>query len=761
MIKLINIKYNKESGDPEMENRLNTKIVNEKIYTRTNNMMEEDLLEESDELFSPDTGDVKTKVKLENYEQFGKDIDELVYELFGNNEEIKVKYLKTKNRFRITVKRLKLNFLIDMLDITYISVIFEHIRDVLLVKDGEEPVLNYYKDNHTVNRFEVIMGEYLDSIIFVTYEDRVNSSNTEQDVKESKQITVFPLTDSFNLQTAVRNKSLFVDIKDLHKEWVNKFGRVAFKLFENNAPHLAMVLEVIKLFPDVVDLESTDYVRIASGVPLDRSRRPDIEIVRQLFYNLDIYNFAFFRNIYEIVYQEHELSFHKDKDGHPVDQQTVKSANDLIEMKVKTVKGFEDVFGLKTIKDKLKIIGDGLKYNYNNRDNTIDLPKGILLIGPPGTGKTLVTAAFIKEYNFTAVEMAGYVGKDGVDGVAIKNAFRAAKNSSDFAPTVLFIDELDKIFTSVNEQLMTVLLDELSQPTNFIVMAAANSQQFHPALIRPGRFDVKLHFGKLSFDSKVEIFRDVLKARKINPDYIDPFLVIEYLPANTTVAYLDAIAKQAKLIETLEKRELDTSDIISISDDIMQGISETVPFDAEGRRRVAYHEAGHAVMALVGNMKITTATIKRGHEYGGYVMLRVKEDMFLDYDFVEQNIYTSLGGWASEKLVFKDFSTGAFSDFASVERDLEFLIAVSGDSGSNLIALDPRANTNRSLEQSSDFYKVKKKRMKKYIKSTQKTIKQHKDLLVAIASELINKETLSGDEIDKIYEQYKKKKGIK
>lgn len=411
MIKLINIKYNKESGDPEMENRLNTKIVNEKIYTRTNNMTGEDILVETDEIFSPDTIEENPKVKLENYEQFGKDVDELVYELFGNNEEIKVKYLKTKNRFRITVKRLKLNFLIDMLDITYICVIFEHIRDVLLFKDGEEPVLNYYKDNHTVNRFEVIMGEYLDSIIFVTYEDRVNSSNTEQDVKESKQITAFPLTDSFNLQTAVRNKSLFVDIKDLHKEWVNKFGRVAFRLFEDNAPHLAMALEVIKLFPDVVGLESTDYVRIASSVPFrDGLRRPDNEIVRQLFFNLDIHNFAFFRNIYDSIYQKHELSFHKDKDGYPVDQQTVKPTKDLIEMKVKTVKGFEDVFGLKTIKDKLKTIGDGLKYNYNNRDNTIELPKGILLIGPPGTGKTLVTAAFIKEYNFTAVEMAIYAG---------------------------------------------------------------------------------------------------------------------------------------------------------------------------------------------------------------------------------------------------------------------------------------------------------------------------------------------------------------
>ena len=144
-----------------------------------------------------------------------------------------------------------------------------------------------------------------------------------------------------------------------------------------------------------------------------------------------------------------------------------------------------------------------------------------------------------------------------------------------------------------------------------MVIAAANQENFHEALTRPGRFDKKIYFGDISFDSKVEIFKNILDDKEVSHKDIDIISVIDYLPKDATVAHLDALAKQIKLKEVIKEKNISTSEALQLSEELVDGLSEVVKFDESSRNIIAFHEAGHAAMALLLNKEITVATIKK------------------------------------------------------------------------------------------------------------------------------------------------------
>jgi cell division protease FtsH len=423
---------------------------------------------------------------------------------------------------------------------------------------------------------------------------------------------------------------------------------------------------------------------------------------------------------------------------------------------------FSEIYGLDTIKNELRALGEAIKYKYENKNSKIEIPKGVLLIGAPGTGKTFITKAFSKEYDITLNFLSDHVSSTGtIDSGVINRCFNRACEISHYNPVIVFIDEIDKIITRNNEQVMATLLEKLSLDGNFLVIGACNSEEnLHRALTRPGRFDKKLYFGDLSFDSKVNILKEILNKKGINQDDLSVESIINYLPANITVATLDAIAKQAKMSEVVLKEKIDTVKMIDICEKLLEGICETVRPDEPSMTRTAWHEAGHATLALLLNKEITLATIKPSYRYLGYVLLKQTEEKVDNYDDFIKDIVIDIGGWAAEKIILKDLSIGATADFHNMQRRINFLTTYSGSSGTHLISTDPALNINNSFDERNDMYRIKKKRTKKYIKTTVKILKNHKELLIKIFDILKLKERVTGEELNKIYNEYKKNKRI-
>ncbi|MEE1518116.1 MAG: ATP-dependent zinc metalloprotease FtsH [Lachnospiraceae bacterium] len=357
---------------------------------------------------------------------------------------------------------------------------------------------------------------------------------------------------------------------------------------------------------------------------------------------------------------------------------------------------FKDVAGLSEEKDELEEIVDFLKNPKKYIEVGARIPKGVILEGPPGTGKTLLAKAIAGEAEvpFFTISGSDFVEMFvGVGASRVRDLFEEAKKN---APSIIFIDEIDAVARrrgtgmggghdereqTLNQ--MLVEMDGFGANEGIIVMAATNRVDIlDPAILRPGRFDRRIHVSRPDMKGRREIL-DVHAKNKPLGDDVDLDNVAQ-TTAGFTGADLENLLNEAAIYAAKKDRKYIMQEDINRSF-VKVGIGtekkSKVISDKE-KKITAYHEAGHAilfhVLPDVGPVH-TVSIIPTGNGAAGYTMpLPEKDEMFNTKGKILQSIMVSLGGRIAEEMVFDDVTTGASQDIKQATSYAKSMITKFG-----------------------------------------------------------------------------------
>jgi cell division protease FtsH len=353
---------------------------------------------------------------------------------------------------------------------------------------------------------------------------------------------------------------------------------------------------------------------------------------------------------------------------------------------------FSDVAGVDEAKEELKEVVDFLKQPQEYGRLGAHIPKGVLLVGPPGTGKTLLAKAVAGEAGVPFFSISGSEFVEmfvGVGAARVRDLFEQARAK---APAIIFIDELDALgrargaFPGIGghdekEQTLNQLLAEMDgfdSSVGLIILSATNRPEIlDPALLRAGRFDRQVLVDRPDKIGRVEILK--VHVRKVK---LEAGLKLDEVAALTpgfSGAELANLVNEATLMATRRKaNEVTLVDFTAAVERIVAGLErKNRLLNPKEREAVAYHEMGHALVALAqaGSDPVhKVSIIPRGIGALGYTIQRPTEDRYLmTRAELEQKISVLLGGRAAEKLVFAQLSTGAADDLAKatdIARDM-------------------------------------------------------------------------------------------
>ena len=444
---------------------------------------------------------------------------------------------------------------------------------------------------------------------------------------------------------------------------------------------------------------------------------------------------------------------------------------------------FANVAGLKEEKEELEEIVDFLRAPKKYTRLGARIPKGVLLVGPPGTGKTLLAKAIAGEAGvpFFSISGSDFVEMFvGVGASRVRDLFEEAKKN---APCIVFIDEIDAVARrrgtgmggghdereqTLNQ--MLVEMDGFGVNEGIIVMAATNRVDIlDPAIMRPGRFDRKVHVGRPDVGGREEILFVHAKNKPLGDD-VD-LKQIAQTTAGFTGADLENLLNEAAIIAAKEDRAYITqADIKKAFVKVGIGAEKKSRVISEKEKRItAFHESGHAILFHllpdVGPV-YSVSIIPTGAGAAGYTMpLPERDDMFNTKGKMLQDIIVSLGGRVAEELVFDDITTGASQDIKQATRMAKDMVTKYGMSENiGLICYDndddevfigrDLAHTRGYGEGVATTIDLEVKRIidECYEKAKQ-MIAEHRDVLDACANLLLEKEKISQQEFEALFEQ--------
>ena len=438
---------------------------------------------------------------------------------------------------------------------------------------------------------------------------------------------------------------------------------------------------------------------------------------------------------------------------------------------------FSDVAGCDEEKAEMEEIVQYLKEPQKFSKYGAKLPKGILLVGHPGTGKTLLAKAVAGEAGvpFFSISGSDFVEMFvGVGAGRVRDMFRKAKQA---APCLIFIDEIDAVGrqrgaglgggNDEREQTLNQLLVEMDgfeDNSGIIVIAATNREDvLDPALLRAGRFDRTITVNLPDKKGREAIFKVHARGK-----LIDPKVSFENL-AKRTVGFsgadIENILNEAAILAVRRNKPMITiEDIDEAIDRRIAGPAKSSKgMNANERKQVAYHEAGHAIIGLKlkNSDKVQKITIIPRGRTGGHVLMTPEDDRFLlSKSELEARIVGYLGGRSSEEIFFKDVSTGASNDIEVATRIARSMVTEYGmsslgpiqyerDTGSVFLGRDyTSTQKNFSTQIAFEIDTEVRKIIEDAHQLALKIIKENKDDVVLIAETLLEKETITAEEID-------------
>ena len=443
---------------------------------------------------------------------------------------------------------------------------------------------------------------------------------------------------------------------------------------------------------------------------------------------------------------------------------------------------FKDVAGLAEEKEELEEIVDFLKYPKKYVEIGARIPKGVILTGPPGTGKTLLAKAVAGEAGvpFFSISGSDFVEMFvGVGASRVRDLFEDGKKN---APCIIFIDEIDAVARrrgtgmggGHDEREQTPLgilveMDGFGVNEGIIVMAATNRVDIlDPAILRPGRFDRKVVVGRPDVKGRKEILEVHSRNKKLGDD-VDLETV-----ARTTAGFagadLENLMNEAAINAAAHNRQfISRKDIEQAFIKIGIGKEKKSRLISDEEKRItAYHEAGHAILFHelkdVGPVH-TISIIPTGTGAAGYTMpLPGKDEMFNTKGKMLQNIIVSLGGRIAEELVFDDVTTGASQDIKQATQTARAMVTQYGFSDKlglvNYGSDDDEVFIGRDLAHTKSYGEnvasLIDAEVKDIIddcyKKAKEIIVKHRRVLDDCAKLLIEKEKITGEEFDVLFE---------
>lgn len=447
-----------------------------------------------------------------------------------------------------------------------------------------------------------------------------------------------------------------------------------------------------------------------------------------------------------------------------------KSKAQLFEKGSTTRVTFKDVAGLSEAKQEVEEIVEFLKEPQKYTQLGGKIPKGALLVGPPGTGKTLLAKAVAGEANVPFFSLAGSDFVEmfvGVGASRVRDLFETAKKN---APSIIFIDEIDAVGRKrgngvsgghdEREQTLNQLLVEMDGfegDEGVIVMAATNrSDVLDPALLRPGRFDRKVLVGRPDVKGREAILKVHAKNKPLAPD-VDLKEVARQTPGFVGADLENVLNEAALVAARRNKTEITASDIDEAEDRVIAGpAKKDTVISPEERKRVAYHEAGHAIVGLVlsDSRTVRKVTIVPRGRAGGYNIMLPKEDenIITKKQLMEQ-VAGLMGGRAGEEVVVGDKSTGASNDFEQATNIARGMVTQYGMTDVGMTELEspsmqsPYGTKPYSEATAAKIDEAVKEILDEGHKQAVDIIKSHRETHKIIAEALLKYETLNEKQI--------------
>jgi cell division protease FtsH len=443
---------------------------------------------------------------------------------------------------------------------------------------------------------------------------------------------------------------------------------------------------------------------------------------------------------------------------------------------------FEDVAGIDEAVAELREVVDFLKRPQKYQALGGRIPKGVMLVGPPGTGKTLLAKAVAGEADVPFFSLSGSDFVEmfvGVGASRVRDLFRDAEQK---APCIVFIDELDALGRArggnqanpheEREQTLNALLVELDGfDTNrgVIIMAATNRpEMLDSALLRPGRFDRQVVVDQPDINGREAILKVHSKHVKMSSD-VNLRRIASLTPGSVGADLANLINEAALLAARNGKQAVEMADFVEAVERVSVGLErKSRIMRADEKRHIAYHEAGHALVACAcpNSDPVQKVTIvPRGYGALGYVLRLPEDDKHIHTRAeLETNIKVALGGTIAEELVFgpDDISTGAASDLEKLNQIARRMVTMygmsrlgriyfrEGEVSQFLAAHFPDGPQACSAETAREIDLEVKRLIDTATEHVRDIIRRNRPSLERVADRLIEKEVIEGFELRSI-----------
>jgi cell division protease FtsH len=441
---------------------------------------------------------------------------------------------------------------------------------------------------------------------------------------------------------------------------------------------------------------------------------------------------------------------------------------------------FEDVAGVEESKQELAEVVEFLKEPQKFIQLGARIPKGVLLVGPPGTGKTLLAKAVSGEAGVPFFSISGSEFVEmfvGVGASRVRDLFDQAKRHS---PCIVFVDEIDAVGRQRGAGLggshdereqtlnqMLVEMDGFDTDTNVIIIAATNRPDIlDPALLRPGRFDRRITLDRPDVKGREAILKVHVKGKPLDPA-VDLASLARGTPGFVGADLENLVNEGAILAARRNKKSIGQSELEEAIERVVMGPERKSRLISDEEKRIlAYHEAGHAVVAnaIPEADPVQKVSIVGRGQAGGITWFRPDEDRLLfSRKKILANLTYALGGRVAEELVFDDITSGASNDIEQVTKMARTMVTRLGMSG----ALGPLQYgqkeelifLGREISEQRDYSEAIAEKIDEEVRKivdeayqlARKLLTQYREKLDAVAAKLLEVETMTREEFEALF----------
>ncbi len=441
---------------------------------------------------------------------------------------------------------------------------------------------------------------------------------------------------------------------------------------------------------------------------------------------------------------------------------------------------FEDVAGVEEAKEELEEIVEFLREPEKFISLGARIPKGVLLVGPPGTGKTLLAKAVSGE---AAVPFFSISGSEfvemfvGVGASRVRDLFEQAKRHS---PCIVFVDEIDAVGRQRGAGLggshdereqtlnqMLVEMDGFDTDTNVIIVAATNRPDIlDPALLRPGRFDRRVVLDPPDMRGREAILRVHVKGKPLSPD-VDLAVLARSTPGFVGADIENLVNEGAILAARRNKKVVGQNELEEAIERVIAGPERKSRLISEEEKRIiAYHEAGHAVVANSipeADPVHKVSIVSRGMAGGYTIMLPEEDRTLLSRKKLYADMVGLLGGRAAESIVFDDITSGASNDLERVTRMARSMVTRLGMSSElgpmvfgqkeEMIFLGREITEQRDYSEdvAREIDKEVRKLVDEAYEHSRSIVIQYRDKLDTVAQRLLEVESITREEFEEMF----------